>query len=197
MVTEKAPRYIEDQVGLRPVPDPTLLTTQALQREVASLKEFYDAKFLAYDKAITLIQTNADKSPSINVVDERVKSLQSLHDEKFKSIGVQFTERDVAVGAALQAAKEAVEKQNTSSATAIAKSEAATAEQVKQITVTFRETTKAISDKIDDLKERVGAMENRGVGSHATWGSIGAVIASVAAGLVIVQIFITFLLRHM
>jgi hypothetical protein len=206
-------------MGWKPVPDPTVLTTQQLQREVASLRELYDAKFGSYDKAINLLQANADKAPSINVVEERVISLLKVTDERFRSISIQFAERDtrteqtsrdskVAVDAALQAAKEAVEKQNTSSALAIAKSETATAKQIDQLAVTFGEMTKAIDGKIDDIKDRLAAMDRASiginaqtsgqtVGSHATWSSIAGVIASVAAGLVVLQIIMTFVLRHM
>jgi hypothetical protein len=202
-----------------PNPDPTERTREDLRREISGLKEFYDAKFASYDKAIALIQANADKSPTISVVEEHVISLAKVTDERFRSISVQFAERDtrteqtsrdskVAVDAALQAAKEAVEKQNTSSALAIAKSETATAKQIDQLAVTFGEMTKAIDGKIDDIKDRLSAMDRSTIGtnsvasgqtagSHATWGAIGAVIASVAAGLVIVQIFLAFIMKHM
>jgi hypothetical protein len=201
-----------------PNPDPTQRTKEDLQREIAALKEYFraeheslkaliDARFLSYDKAITLLQSNSDKLQSISVIEERVRSQNFVYEEKFKSIATQFAERDtrteqtsrdskVAIDAALKSQQEAFAEQNKSSALAIAKSETATAKQIDQLGVTFGETTRGITDKIDDLKDRLVNIEGRGVGSHATWGSIGGVIAAVAAGLVIVQIFLAFMMKH-
>ena len=118
---------------LRPIPDPTVLTTQQLAVAILNLKELFESRMSAMDKAVELLQQTANRSPTVNEV-------YMQHEERFKSIAVQFAERDirteqtsrdskVAVDAALQAAKEAVGEQNKSSALAIAKSEAATTKQ--------------------------------------------------------------------
>ena len=187
---------------IRPRPDPTVLTTQALQREVLSLKEFYEAKFASYDKAINLLQANADKAPSINVVDERVSALKMLHEEKFASISKEFAGRDVAVGAAFLAAKEVVTEQNKSSALAIAKSEAATTKQIDQMGVAFAATTQGINDKIDDVKDRIAILErNAGnvggqvTGRHDTWSGLGTTIGVVGAAVVVVIALIEFIMH--
>ena len=125
--------------GSTPVPDPTILTTQQLHRELLSLREILELRLNGYDKAITLLQATVDKSPSI-------AEMNVKFEEKFNSVQTQFRERDtrteqtskdskVAVDAALQAAKEAVGEQNKSSALAIAKSEAATTKQIDSIQV--------------------------------------------------------------
>jgi hypothetical protein len=210
-----------------PVPDPTVLTTQQLQRELASLKEVVFTRLDGMDKAISLFNDNitrvptdtdkqishlkelhgtmieaakehigsvlqpifvrldemsravrlvqdiADRFPAR--VDEKIMALQGIHDEKFHSIAVQFTERDarteqtsrdskVAVDAALQAAKEAVAEQNRSSALAIAKSETATVKQIDQQGLLIQTATKALDDKIDDIKERLTRIEGKGEG---------------------------------
>ena len=175
-----------------PTPDPTTLTTAALQREVQALRELSRIQFEGYDKAINLLQAQADKVPSIAVIEERVVSLTKLIDEKFRSIATQFSERDtrteqtsrdskVAVDAALQAAKEAVAEQNKSSALAIAKREAATAKQIDQLGVAFSATTTGITDKIDDIKDRITTIEGRGVGRHDVWGYVVGAIGMIAA----------------
>lgn len=108
--------------GSVPVPDPTVLTTSALQREIFGLRELLEGKLAALeneqklvrlvietrldgmDKAIQLLQDIADKFPSR--IDEKIGSLKSFHDmrfdaiiqtfsEKFASIQTQFQERDV------------------------------------------------------------------------------------------------------
>lgn len=41
-----------DQQGSRPVPDPTILTTEALTREIAHVKELFGEKFLSVAKQL-------------------------------------------------------------------------------------------------------------------------------------------------
>src|SRR5579859_5246367 len=132
------PPVLRGSYDLRPVPDPTVLTTQQLQREIGTSRELVEAlasgmqrvfetRLDAMDKAIQLLQAETDRAPAriVQVVDH----LRSVHDEKFRSIDKQFLERDtrteqtsrdskVAVDAALQAAKEAVGEQNKSNALA-------------------------------------------------------------------------------
>jgi len=180
----------DDEGGFKPVPDPTVLTTQQLLRELASVKEFFTARLDAMDKAIILLQDTANRSPTINEVHLETK-------EKFRSIATQFAERDtrteqtsrdskVAVDAALQAAKEAVAEQNKSSALAIAKSEVSTTKQIDQLGLTIQTMTGGLNDKIDDVKERLTSIEGRQLareghtkGIGESWGVTVAVIGVV------------------
>lgn len=188
----------------RPGPDPTSLTTDQLMRQIAWLRALMESqfdvvttRFDGMDKAIALIQAKADKVPSD--VDLAVGRLQELHDERFRSVdalrsamekGVetQFRERDtrieqaakeskVAVDAAFSAQKEAVSEQNKASASAIAKSEAATTKQIDAIGVNINTTTNGLNDKIEDLKTRVSSVEagangtrGRATGVSEGWG---------------------------
>ena len=186
---------------VRPDPDPTVLTTQQLQREVGLLREVIDTRLDAMDKAITLLQAYTDKSPSIAVVDESVRQLEKLHSEKFKSVAQQFLERDtrteqtsrdskVAVDAALQAAKEAVGEQNKSNALAIAKSEAAFTKQIDQIGTLISTMSKGFDDKIDDIKERLTIRDGHAKGSVDTWAIIVGALGAV--GVVVTVILAVF-----
>jgi len=160
---------------LRPVPDPTLLTTQQLLRENLWLREVLETRLNGMDKAIELLQSTADKFPAR--IDEKIASLQQVHEEKFNSIQVQFKERDVrteqtskdskvAIDAALQATKESSVEQNKSFALATAKSEAGFSKQIDQLGVLIQTMTKAFDDKIDDIKERLTRSEGVGSGEH-------------------------------
>lgn len=167
-----------------------------VQKQVGNLKELQDAKFAAgierhselansvvtirsiietrldgMDKAIELLQATADKFPAR--MDEKIDAATGVHEEKFRSIQTQFTERDVrteqtsrdskvAVDAALQAAKEAVAEQNRSSALSITKSESATGKQIDQLVALIQSNTKAVDDKFDDIKERLTRIEGKG-----------------------------------
>ena len=190
---------------IRPVPDPTVLTTAAILREMQSLREIlegridghrdlFNARIDGMDKAITLLQVITDRQPAD--VDRKVESLQKLHEEKFGSIQVQFKERDVrteqtsrdskvAVDAALQAAKEAVGAQQASSATAIAKNETATAKQIDTLALLIQTGNKASDDKIADLKDRLNRIEGKSEGKTGVGQSLVAVASLIIAAIAV------------
>ena len=156
-----------------PVPDPTILTQEALEREIGAFAKVVEARFNAMDKAIVIQAHMIDLQPAIN--DKKIEHLRELHDEKFTSIQLQFTERDVrteqtsrdskvAVDAALQAAKEAVSEQNKSSALAIGKSDGATTKQIDTMGTLIQSTIGGINVMIGDLKERLTRIEGEGKG---------------------------------
>ncbi len=261
-------RMRSDNGGSVPVPDPTILTTQQLYREIAAIQLNMESRIAAInekaelaakvldqrirdtenlstvalgdltkrmqeglDKVEHQVQTSLDKvqveltrwlidsETRVNakleekdkIIDLKVAALQSIHEEKFASIRVQFVERDtrteqtsrdskVAVDAALQAAKEAVGEQNKSSALAIAKSEASTTKQIDQQGTLIQSTTAGINDKIDDIKERFTSYdarmsafeartEGRSKGLSDGWGYlIGGIMALVGIGAFVVSV---------
>jgi hypothetical protein len=134
--------------GSRPVPDPTVLTTEALTRQIANLKE--------------LVETKIDGETEVN-------------KQKFRSIDAQFTaieawrqeqkiDTKTAVDAALSAAEKGRRDAAEASDKAIAKSETAAKEQMNQQTQTFGERTKSMEGTISDLKDRVLRIEAMTVG---------------------------------
>src|SRR6185503_2831523 len=76
----------------RPIPDPTVLTTQQLQREVAALKEIIFTRLDANDKAVQLLHEDVTRVPTDT--DKQIAHLKELHEEKFDSIDQQIKERD-------------------------------------------------------------------------------------------------------
>jgi len=184
------------QIDSRPNPDPTVLTTEQLERmkevvfrEILASREIVESKMSGIttvfetrlegmDKAINLVQLQTDVfSAKVQV---EVGHLQKLHQEKFDSIATQFRERDtrteqtsrdakIAVDAALQAAKEAVGEQNKSNALAIAKSEATFTKQIDQIGVLVSSMGKGFDDKVDDIKSRLTAIESQKKGAGDVW----------------------------
>ena len=117
--------------------DPTVLTTEALQREVEALKDLINLRV----------------SGLKDVVDERFTSVdRQLIDQEARRVE-QKSDTKAAVDAALAAAKEAVKEQTTASERAIGKSETSTTTAIS-----------AVSSNVDDLKERVGKIENLRLG---------------------------------
>src|ERR1035441_9817787 len=79
--------------ALPPIPDPTVLTTQQLQREIMALREILEARLAGNDKVSSLLQIQLDqKAASVNT---EVNHLRTEHEEKFRSIATQFLERDI------------------------------------------------------------------------------------------------------
>ncbi len=191
-----------------PRPDPTLLTTQQLLRELSALDEkltvriggmfsSIEQRLNAMDKATILLNDNVTRVPT--AVDKEISHLRELHDEKFSSIDKQFAERDVrveqtardtkvAVDAALQAAKEATGEANKAFALSIAKSEAATSKNIDQQGTLIASSTAALDSKITDVKDRLTRLESGALGRNSgfkdIWGYIiggfGAVVLAVS-----------------
>ena len=188
--------------SIKPVPDPTLLTTQQLQREISMSRDLLDIKIAGLRESIlgkfdalenVIIVLREQISRIRDGVDPAINHLHELQNEKFKSIAIQFDERDtrvdqtsrdskLAVDAALQAAKEAVGEQNKSNALAIAKSEATYTKQIDQIGLLISALSKAIDDKVDDIKTRVQMMEGSKKGASDFFGLIVGIVG-VLVGL--------------
>lgn len=163
-----------------PRPDPTALTTVALHHEISTLKELFETRLNAMDKALTIFQDNLTRAPT--EVDKQIGHLKSLTqetfktmDEKYTSVQIQFRERDarmdqqakdskVAVDAALSAQKEAAAATNASNAAAIAKSEAAFTKQIDATSELIRSTSQGWERQFSDMKERLTRIESEYVG---------------------------------
>ncbi len=173
-------------------PDPSVLTTQALLREIELLREVFttrqaldsESTKLAFrvvevrldgmDRATNLIHEQSTLLPSL--VDEKVAAQEAITRERFEGIQTQFRERDVrstksseddrvALNAALSAAKEAVGKSQEASDKAIAKSEVAFTKQIDQIVLLVQTGAKANDDKLADMKDRLVRLESEKTGA--------------------------------
>ena len=220
---ESSPAIAAPATVSRPDPDPTTLTTQALYREINQVQALLhsemeglagriDARITSVDHGLDRLRLIIDREPELT--NQLVSNLKSIHEEKLSSIQVQFIERDVrtdqtsrdskvAVDAALQAAKEAVEKQNTSSALAIAKSESATTKQIDTQGILITTATTSLNEridaasatmnsKIDDLKDRMNRIEGGATGGHQAYGYI----IGVAGSLIGLIALLFNILRH-
>lgn len=158
---------------IKPIPDPTVLTTAQLLRELASLRELLEARLDAADEATRLRWEQMQKMPA--EAKTQIAHLQALMDERFGSVFRMFEERDVrarqateaserAVEAALQAARELVTAQSAATAEASAKAEASTTKQIDQIGAIIKTLEKAVDARITELKERIDRGEGEGAG---------------------------------
>ena len=162
---------------IRPIPDPTRLTTEAMQdilvlmrREVAALERILDEKLTgirmglearldAMDQATGLLRVIADRVPS--EVDNKIAQLHALYDEKFHGIHGQlverqrwieekFNDRRTAVEAAFVAERDARHAALMAAKDALAKAELATEKRFESVNE-FRAT---LSDQARELMPR-------------------------------------------
>lgn len=184
-----------------PIPDPTILTTEQLIRAVQAERDYVDGKvelllerLRGIDNATILLNETVNRVPT--ETQTAVGRLQDLTDEKFRSVSLQFKERDtrseresrdnkVAVDAAFAAQKEAASEKDKANTLAITKSEVGTLETINKLERLFTTKNDGLSDKIDDLKDRIGRLESVKVGSQQAYAGL-----YVAVGLVIAVISI-------
>lgn len=163
--------------GSHPTPDPTVLTTEALTREVNALKSLLELRIDG--------EADARKAADTSLQDLKERELVLIERQRVE----QKDDTKAAVDAALAAAKEAVKEQTIASGLSINKSENATNEQLKQLNVTFTTAVEGVNRTISDLKERVSNVEGTRQGTDATtpW------VISIVVGLVaVVSLVIQF-----
>ena len=154
--------------GSRPVPDPTVLTTAALVREIAGV----DEKIRALKEL-----TESD-----------LEGLEAVIAEKFNTVDTQFNlierqrveskeDSGDALAAALAAAKEAVTK-----------NEESTKEQLAQLKITFDTAITAVTATVTDVRDRVGKIEALKLGGEESRAGLYAALAGAVAILAIVVV---------
>lgn len=155
-------------------PDPSNATTQMMLREVGALKELFEQRLIAMDRAVDLKHENVTRWPTdlereVSTINKLIEVRLGIQEEKFKGIDLRFTERDLrieqasrddkkAIDAALMAAKESVGKQNEASDKAITKQEAAFVKQIDQQNLTLVAVKAELDQRINDNKERIGTL---------------------------------------
>lgn len=174
-MTERTDQY-EDHDNrsgdLRPIPDPTFLTTQQLNARVAGVREILETRLNGMDRAVELLaawretvpgQIRAEVSHLKAVIDEKLTSVTTLTMTKFDGVTDAFVERDkrteqlsnaqqVAVAAALQAQKESAGAQRDSNTVALVKMENNFIKLIDEGKVLLQQVVKSTDEKINDLK---------------------------------------------
>lgn len=180
---ERRPVY--RQLGEAPNPpptiDPTVLTTQALTREIAAVRE---------------------------LIEQKISSTTQITGKEFEKVETQFqlierqrveqkSDTEKAVQAALSAAKEAVKEQTTASEKSISKSETATNELLKQLSSTFTTAIDSLRREIGEVKDRVTAIENQKQGNQEnrteSRNSQTTVIAVISFGVMLILATLTII----
>jgi hypothetical protein len=152
------------QSGNIPVPDPSLLTTEQLRRELGSLREVIETRLRGMDRATELIAVELEKQTS-NVStafehqqaarDDQLRALKeyllsrldlysSVNDERFIGIRTQFAERDTRGEQEKLASRVSLDA-------ALAAAKEAVGEQNKSNTLAIDKSDRATSEKLNAL----------------------------------------------
>jgi hypothetical protein len=175
------------QADLVPRPDPTKLTTEAVdkatvqyRRELATLREIIETRLAGLDEDRRHLWDFVNGWPTHAEADHRqleeeavrrlaaerefilaqLAIVSSVMTEKFAAVDGQFSASKIAVDAALTAQKEAVGEQNKANDRAIAKSETAVKEQLTALTQVSDASVKAMEGRITDARDRLTVIES-------------------------------------
>lgn len=168
MVESATPPNPADEGGQRPVPDPTVLTTDALRREIAGLEKLIDTKLEAAEKH------RNEKFASVDALMERAE------DQRRE----QKADTNAAVDAALDSQKEAT-----------AKMEKSISDQITSLRSNFDTSVGSVQTSLSDLKDRVTVLESIKLGQveqrDEKRDSNAAVYAAIGIGITILLATLT------
>lgn len=183
-------------VGSVPVPDPTELTTKALLREIAALKELFEKELQCHKEAqesghtiiktrldgmaeaVKLLQDTADKFPAR--IDEKITSLKQLHEERFRAVDVKFDERQKLFDKAAELTGKALDAALLTAEKAVGKTE-----------TSFTKQLDSLADRINEIKARLDRGEGQKKGAVDMWGYVLAgvmlIIALASIGVAVLK----------
>jgi hypothetical protein len=203
------------QQDWRPIPDPTVLTTEALTRGLQAERDYVhgqvsilEERLRGMDRANELLNETVNRVPT--ALQTAIAHERELHDQKFKAVDERITATANAATSAVSAAFAAQEKlsnqQRDANRESLAKAEAATKEAIDKNAASADQARGALSDKLDDIKERLTMLEARLVavearrqvttentaekraGAAALYAAVGFVVSLILAALVIIPV---------
>jgi hypothetical protein len=160
---ESPPRGYQASGGLVPVPDPTLLTTAQLDREIRNLEAKVNTRLDAMDMAAKVLHDDYTRIPT--ELDRQIKHLRELLEEKIggatektvsldRVVQTRLAGSQTALNAAMAAADKVTQKIEINFGAVMAEMKAGMTKQID-----------TIKESIDDLKGRLDRGEgvSRGV----------------------------------
>ena len=186
--------------GSRPVPDPTILTTEAQERAERTIREWTEGQLAIRDERMARIELATKlRAEAVAKAIAHAQELAKKDDEHQAAMSnMRFTERDVrtaeaatqaatAVSAAFAAQKEAAQKQDENNQKSISKQEEATEKALVKLGDLFQTTFEALRDQVSDLKLRINGSEfaQRGVTEYRVENRSSANLWIAAAGFLV------------
>lgn len=150
------------------------ITMEQVRHEVQLLRDIVGTRLDAMDKAVALLQSHVDKSPTTG-------ELNVMFNERQRSIQVQLDERDRRFELAAKENQQALDAAFASQKEAVAKSEGNTTKQIDQLVLALNTANSTLDEKINDTKTRISNIEARGEGYSRGFGYIATGIGIVSA----------------
>lgn len=142
--TSESPTTTTDS---RPVPDPTVLTTQQLSVAIDNVTALFNAKLEAMDKAVLLLQQMSDRRPTVGEV-----ALKT--DERFNAFDIKFDGFDKRIVSMVEEGRLRIAEVAGIHGTKIESLE-------KRLDHKYIETATDISHLRDVIRERIDGLENQ------------------------------------
>jgi len=170
-----------------PVPDPSTLTTEALEREIFHLRELLVSRIDTVVKDLDALREHHEEK-HVAAVNAAVNHFKELMNERLNGVQRQFQERDTRTEQAGQASKEAVTAAMTAAREATQKSEATMTKQIESIMGAMNQSNAALEDKVRAIEKRVDRDEGKGAGLSAAWaGGIALISVLVAIAAIVIS----------
>ena len=157
----------------------------AVDRQILSLREVLEARLDGMDRDNKGIHAyletrKEDIREQINhlrdLVVSEVNKLAAVTEEKFEGVNGQFDERDTRTDQRAGDTKLAVDAAFAAAKEATAKIEAGFTKQIDAMIAIIDTKTANLAGGLGDLKDRMTALESRGIGSKDGIGSIGSIV---------------------
>jgi hypothetical protein len=147
-----------------PVPDPTRLTTQLVDRTISAFREVYDVRLAEMDKAIVLAAAQVNKVPQDDAVRHgqlraeidrqttalrevilgQIENIRNVTAEKFEAVHIRIEERDIRV-------EQSAQENRLSLNAALAAAKEAVSEQNKANVQAIAKSEIAVQKQIDAM----------------------------------------------
>jgi hypothetical protein len=176
-----------------PIPDPSLLTIEALDREIGHLRELLGGKLDEITKDFELFKASHGDHHAA-AVDAAIRHRRELTEEQLRGVQAklddfqrQLDDLVIRIREAFEVAEKAVSTALEASEKAGAKSEAAVSKQIEGLQAQFGTSIAAIQAQIGDIKVRLASGEGAKVAAveghekfSQNWGMIlGAILAVI------------------
>ena len=192
-----------------PTPDPTVLTTAQLLREIASSRAIIEARMDGMDASRKSVEEHLSRvyddisrqaGHLKELVSERIEGADRLVKERFAGVEKQFDERDIRAKAAEAATATGIVVGLQAQKEAAAKSEIAIAEKLNGLAALVDRSLLSQSEKVSDLSSRMDRSEAANLSLSVQRGenkqNIGVLLTACMAAAAFISVLVTLFLRH-
>lgn len=180
----------------RPVPDPTILTTQAAERLEVALRNLITAEIGHLNDKLReqIVHGHETTAAELGIVGQKFVGVDDRFVALEKRTAEQKSDTNTSLTAALAAQEKSAAATTLASEKSIDKSETATNRRIEGVEGAVAANLKVADDKISDLKDRVVAIESNRVGRGQSGDTVRAIAALAISVIVMIVVAAGFVL---